>query len=64
MDKKSIRVKLIGKQKGYYKIAFSNFTIPVEVDENLYRGMKHSPDYHFLGHLNSKQVHVLQKNVQ
>ncbi|SHJ81329.1 hypothetical protein SAMN04487911_14016 [Arenibacter nanhaiticus] len=47
MNKKQIMVKLLGKEKGYYKIAFPNLKIPVEVDENLYRKMRHSREFQF-----------------
>lgn len=49
MRKKSINVKLVGKQNGYYKIAFPNLKIPVGVDENLYQKMRQSKEYQFTG---------------
>lgn len=49
MRKKSIKVKLVGKQNGYYKIAFPNLKIPVGVDENLYQKMRLSKEYQFKG---------------
>jgi len=48
MNEKPMKVKLVGKDKNYYKIAFPNLKIPVEVDENLYRKMRKSPEYKFL----------------
>ena len=62
MNKKPIRVKLVGKQKDHYKIAFPNLKIPVEVDENLYRKMLHSPEYQFLGSSSIKTSSRVREN--
>ena len=61
MSKKSISVKLIGKQNGYYKIAFPNLKIPVGVDKNLYQKMKDSMEYEFIGDENNGKVSRVEK---
>jgi len=64
MNKKPISVKLVGKQKEYYQIAFPNLEIPVEVDENLYRKMLHSSEYQFLNGPGNKLLSSVQENRQ
>lgn len=62
MNKQPIRVKLVGRQKDYYKIAFPNLKVPVEVDENLYRKMLHSTEYQFLSGSNIMPLSKVQEN--
>ncbi len=47
MEKKPIKVQLIGKKANSYHIKFPNLQIPVEVNENLYKKMLRSKEYQF-----------------
>ena len=62
MDTKPISVKLVGKKKGYYQIAFPNLEIPVEVDETLYHRMKYSSQYAFTENSESRPQALTLKN--
>ena len=56
METKPISVKLVGKKKGYYQIAFPNLEIPVEVDETLYQRMKYSSEYNLIENPESRPL--------
>jgi len=49
MEKTPIAVKLIGKNREYYQIQFPNLQIPVQVDNDLYKRMRNSEQYLFIG---------------
>jgi hypothetical protein len=49
MEKKPVKVKLIGKKGSSYQIQFPNLKIPVNVDEVIYNKMLQSSEYEF-GH--------------
>ncbi len=53
MEKKPVKVRLIGKKGDSYQIQFPNLEIPVNVDETVYHRMLHSKEYEF-GHSRSK----------
>ena len=47
MNKEPIHVSLVKKEGDAYHVKFPNLTIPVIVDENLYKKMLHSSEYVF-----------------
>ncbi|MEW2923300.1 hypothetical protein AB1A65_17655 [Muricauda sp. ANG21] len=53
MEKKPVKVRLIGKKGNSYQIQFPNLKIPVNVDETVYHNMLHSKEYEF-GHSRPK----------
>lgn len=57
MEKKPVKVKLIGKKGNSYQIQFPNLQIPVNVDETVYHQMLHSKDYEF-GHSHPKMKQI------
>ncbi|AYN68246.1 hypothetical protein D1013_13100 [Euzebyella marina] len=49
MKNKPVKVSLIGKSAdNTYQIQFPNLKVPVNVNEDLYRRMKHSSRYEFV----------------
>ena len=48
MKKQPTKVQLIGEQNNNYLILFPKISIPVEVNEELYRKMLESPEFKFI----------------
>ena len=54
MERKPIKVQLVGTENQYYFIKFPDLKIPVKVNQNLYNKMRHSNDYEFYNYKKEK----------
>jgi hypothetical protein len=54
MEKKPVKVQLVGTKNQYYFIKFPDLKVPVKVNENLYNKMLHSNTYEFCNYKKEK----------